>query len=98
MEKDYHFVNVNVDRDFRVDEWADLVVTTKGDPCPVCGKPLNMKRGIELGHIFKLGTKYSQAMGTKYMDKDGQLKPFIMGCYGWGVSRTMGAVVEQLYR
>lgn len=97
MEKDYHFVNVNVDRDFKVDEWADLVVTTKDDPCPVCGKPLNMKRGIELGHIFKLGTKYSQAMGTKYMDKDGQLKPFIMGCYGWGVSRTMGAVVEQLY-
>ncbi len=97
MEKDYHFVNVNLERDFKVDEWTDLVITRQGDPCPVCGKPLNAKKGIELGHIFKLGTKYSEAMGTKYMDKDGQLKPFIMGCYGWGISRTMGAIVEQLH-
>ncbi|MGQ9855534.1 MAG: proline--tRNA ligase [Fervidobacterium sp.] len=97
MEKDYHFVNVNVGRDFVPSEWTDLVVATAGDPCPHCGKPLNMKKGIELGHIFKLGTKYSEAMGTKYMDKDGQLKPFIMGCYGWGISRTMGAIVEQLH-
>lgn len=97
MEKDYHFVNVNVGRDFVPSEWTDLVVTTAGDPCPHCGKPMNMKKGIELGHIFKLGTKYSEAMGTKYMDRDGQLKPFIMGCYGWGISRTMGAIVEQLY-
>jgi len=97
MDKDYHFVNVNVGRDFEPSEWADLVITIAGDPCPVCGKPLNMKKGIELGHIFKLGTKYSEAMGTKYMDKDGQLKPFIMGCYGWGISRTMGAIVEQLH-
>ncbi len=97
MEKDYHFINVNVDRDFKVNEWADLIVTREGDPCPVCGKPLNAKKGIELGHIFKLGTKYSEAMGSKYMDKDGQLKPFIMGCYGWGVSRTLGAIVEQLH-
>ncbi|MEN3042949.1 MAG: proline--tRNA ligase [Fervidobacterium sp.] len=97
MEKDYHFVNVNPEKDFQVDNWADLVVTQKNDPCPVCGRPLNSKKGIELGHIFKLGTKYSEAMGTKYMDKDGQLKPFIMGCYGWGISRTMGAIVEQLH-
>lgn len=97
MEKDYHFVNVNLERDFKADEWTDLVITMQGDPCPVCGKPLNAKKGIELGHIFKLGTKYSEAMGTKYMDKDGQLKPFIMGCYGWGISRTMGAIVEQLH-
>jgi len=97
MEKDYHYVNVNVGRDFVPDEWTDLVVAIAGDPCPVCGKPLNMKKGIELGHIFKLGTKYSEAMGTKYMDRDGQLKPFIMGCYGWGISRTMGAIVEQLH-
>ncbi len=97
MDKDYHFVNVNVGRDFEPSEWTDLVITIAGDPCPVCGKPLNMKKGIELGHIFKLGTKYSEAMGTKYMDKDGQLKPFIMGCYGWGISRTMGAIVEQLH-
>ncbi|MCX7654656.1 MAG: proline--tRNA ligase [Fervidobacterium sp.] len=97
MEKDYHFVNVSPGKDFKVDSWADLVVTQKNDPCPVCGRPLNSKKGIELGHIFKLGTKYSEAMGTKYMDRDGQLKPFIMGCYGWGVSRTMGAIVEQLH-
>jgi len=97
MEKDYHFVNVNVGCDFVPADWTDLVITTAGDPCPACGKPLNMKKGIELGHIFKLGTKYSEAMGTKYMDKDGQLKPFIMGCYGWGISRTMGAIVEQLH-
>jgi len=97
MEKDYHYVNVNFGRDFKVDAWVDLVVATAGDPCPVCGRPLNARKGIELGHIFKLGTKYSEAMGTKFMDKDGQLKPFIMGCYGWGISRTMGAIVEQLH-
>ncbi|MGC8820526.1 MAG: proline--tRNA ligase [Fervidobacterium sp.] len=97
MEKDYHFVNVNINRDFKVDEWTDLVVVREGDPCPVCGKPLNAKKGIELGHIFKLGTKYSEAMGSRYMDRDGQLKPFIMGCYGWGISRTMGAIVEQIH-
>ncbi|MGC9772635.1 prolyl-tRNA synthetase [Fervidobacterium changbaicum] len=97
MEKDYHYVNVNVGRDFVPDEWTDLVVAREGDPCPVCSKPLKMKKGIELGHIFKLGTKYSEAMGSKYMDRDGQLKPFIMGCYGWGISRTMGAIVEQLH-
>ncbi|AMW32300.1 proline--tRNA ligase [Fervidobacterium islandicum] len=97
MEKDYHYVNVNVGRDFVPDEWTDLVVAREGDPCPVCSKPLKMEKGIELGHIFKLGTKYSEAMGSKYMDRDGQLKPFIMGCYGWGISRTMGAIVEQLH-
>lgn len=97
MEKDYHYINVNIDIDFKANDLTDLVIVRSGDPCPVCSKPLNSKKGIELGHIFKLGMKYSEAMGAKYMDKDGQLKPFIMGCYGWGISRTMAAVVEQLH-
>ncbi len=97
MKTDYHYINVNVGRDFVPTEYTDLIVATAGDSCPKCGKPLSMEKGIELGHIFKLGTKYSEAMGVKYMDKDGQLKPFIMGCYGWGVSRTLGAIVEQLH-
>ncbi|MBB6063324.1 prolyl-tRNA synthetase [Thermosipho japonicus] len=97
MEKDYHYINVNLDRDFKVSEWTDLVVVQIGDPCPVCGKPLKGEKGIELGHIFKLGTKYSDSMNVKYMDKDGKMKSFIMGCYGWGISRTLGAIVEQLH-
>jgi len=97
MEKDYHYINVNLDRDFKVNEWTDLVVVQIGDPCPVCGKPLKGEKGIELGHIFKLGTKYSDSMDVKYMDKDGKMKSFIMGCYGWGISRTLGAIVEQLH-
>ncbi|QTA37861.1 proline--tRNA ligase [Thermosipho ferrireducens] len=97
MKKDYHYINVNYGRDFEVEEWADLVVVEPGDPCPSCGKPLKGEKGIELGHIFKLGTKYSESMNVKYMDKNGELKPFIMGCYGWGISRTLGAVVEQYH-
>ena len=97
MEEDTHYVNVNLGRDFEVDEWADLKVVKEGDPCPVCGNPLREIKGIELGHIFKLGTKYSKSMETFFTDEDGSLKPFIMGCYGWGVSRTMGASVEQLH-
>jgi len=97
MEEDTHYVNVNIGRDFEVDEWADLKVVKEGDPCPVCGNPLREIKGIELGHIFKLGTKYSKSMETFFTDEDGSLKPFIMGCYGWGVSRTMGASVEQLH-
>lgn len=97
MKKDHHYINVNYGRDFEIKEWTDLIVVQPGDPCPVCGKPLKGEKGIELGHIFKLGTKYSETMDVKYMDKDGKMKPFIMGCYGWGISRTLGAVVEQLH-
>ena len=97
MEEDTHYINVNLGRDFEVDEWADLKVVKEGDPCPVCGNPLREIKGIELGHIFKLGTKYSKSMEAFFTDEDGSLKPFIMGCYGWGVSRTMGASVEQLH-
>jgi len=97
MKKDHHYINVNYGRDFEIKEWTDLIVVQPGDPCPVCGKSLKGEKGIELGHIFKLGTKYSETMDVKYMDKDGKMKPFIMGCYGWGISRTLGAVVEQLH-
>ncbi|SHH33735.1 proline--tRNA ligase [Thermosipho atlanticus] len=97
MKKDYHYVNVNHGRDFKIQEWTDLIIVEPGDPCPICGKPLKGEKGIELGHIFKLGTKYSETMNVKYMDSEGKLKPFIMGCYGWGVSRTLGAAVEQLH-
>ncbi|HHF08408.1 MAG TPA: proline--tRNA ligase, partial [Kosmotoga arenicorallina] len=67
------------------------------DPCPKCGKPLMSTKGIELGHIFKLGTKYSEKMNGYFTDENGDNKPYIMGCYGWGVSRTLSASVEQLH-
>lgn len=97
MKQDYHYINANLNRDFYVDSYTDLRVVQANDPCPNCGAPLSGSKGIELGHVFKLGTKYSKSMNALYMDQKGELKPFIMGCYGWGVSRTMAAVVEQLH-
>ncbi len=96
MKTDYHYINANLGRDFFASSFADLRVVQPNDPCPTCGSPLIGSKGIELGHVFKLGIKYSKAMNAVYMDENGELKPFIMGCYGWGVSRTMAAVVEQL--
>lgn len=97
MKQDYHYINANLNRDFFVDSYTDLRVVQENDPCPNCGTPLSGSKGIELGHVFKLGVKYSKSMNALYMDQNGELKPFIMGCYGWGVSRTMAAVVEQLH-
>ncbi len=94
-EKDYHLKNVNWGRDFEVKEFIDVAEVRGGDPCPKCGAPLIEKRGIEVGHIFKLGTKYSEAMGALFVDENGQEKPMIMGCYGIGVTRVMAAAVEQ---
>ena len=94
-EIDCHFTGACPDRDFKVDEWADLVTVLAGDPCPHCGKPLAAARGIEVSQVFQLGTKYSEAMGATFMDEDGREKPLIMGCYGVGVSRTLAAIVEQ---
>lgn len=91
---DAHYVNVNLDRDFTVDEWADIRVASDGDPCPKCEGVMRATRGIEVGHIFKLGTKYSVAMGATFLDADGKEKNFIMGCYGLGVSRMLAAVPE----
>ena len=94
-EVDYHYTGACPDRDFTVDEWADLLTVLAGDPCPHCGKPLSAARGIEVSQVFQLGTKYSEAMGATFMDEDGKEKPLIMGCYGVGVSRTLAAIVEQ---
>jgi prolyl-tRNA synthetase len=97
MKKDFHLVNVCPERDFKIDDWADLKTVNEGDPCPRCGRALESTRGIELGQIFKLGTKYSEKMNATFMDENGKNKPYIMGCYGWGISRTLQAAVEQLH-
>ena len=97
MERDMHFKNAREGRDFSVKRWEDLKIVREGDPCPKCSQPLQETRGIELGHIFNLGTKYSEAMGALFNSEEGVMKPFIMGCYGWGISRTISAVVEQLH-
>lgn len=94
-EEGFHYVGARLGEDFKVDEWADLCVVKPGDNCPECGLPLQGARGIEVSQVFQLGTKYSESMGATFMDEDGTEKPFIMGCYGVGVSRTVAAVVEQ---
>jgi prolyl-tRNA synthetase len=93
-ETDHHLVNVVFARDYE-GEVADLRNVVAGDPCPKCGGKLALFRGIEAGHIFVLGTKYSATMGATFLDKDGQNKPMVMGCYGIGVSRLVAATVEQ---
>ncbi|MCE5315360.1 MAG: proline--tRNA ligase [Armatimonadota bacterium] len=91
---DAHYVNANLCRDFEVGQFADIRVASKGDACPRCDGTLKAERGMEIGHIFKLGTRYSDAMGAKFLDDDGKEKPFIMGCYGAGVSRMLAAIPE----
>ena len=91
----YHIKGALPGRDFEVAEWLDLATAQEGDGCPHCGAPLHTARGIEVSQVFQLGTKYSEAMGATFMDEDGVEKPFQMGCYGIGVSRTLAAVVEQ---
>lgn len=90
----YHLKNVNYRRDFIADVVADIALVREGDPCPNCRSPLSMKNAIELGHIFKLGTRYSEAMGAKILTQDGSERFLVMGCYGIGVGRLMAAVVE----
>ena len=95
-KKDYHLVNVNLDKDYKVNEFADIRVAVDGDLCRGCdGGKLKSTRGIEVGHVFKLGTKYSEAMSANFVDQDGRQKPFIMGCYGIGIGRTVAAAIEQ---
>jgi prolyl-tRNA synthetase len=96
-KEDYHLKNVNVERDFNVESFADLRIVEENDGCPRCGGKIQFARGIEVGHVFKLGTKYSQAMKAVYLDKDGQEKTMIMGCYGIGIGRTVAACIEQNY-
>jgi len=94
-EDGFHFVGARLGEDFQVDEWADLCQVKPGDKCPECGLVLDGARGIEVSQVFQLGTKYSESMGAFFMDEDGSEKPFIMGCYGVGVTRSMAAIVEQ---
>ena len=94
-QADAHYVNVNLGRDFDVAEFHDLVTVVAGDICVRCGKPLGTWRGIEVGQIFKLGTKYSRIMKATFLDEEGKEHPFVMGCYGIGVTRTVAAAVEQ---
>ncbi len=94
-EKDHHIINVNYDRDYKGDIVTDLKLIKAGDRCPVCGAPVKLARGIEVGQVFKLGTKYSKSMGAYYKDENMEDQLIVMGCYGIGVTRTLAAVVEQ---
>lgn len=90
----YHIQNANFGRDFE-GQIGDFRNVQEGDKCPKCGQPLEIMRGVEVGHIFKLGTKYSESMGATFLDQNGKSQPIIMGCYGIGVERTVAAVIEQ---
>ncbi len=94
-ELDVHLVNVNPTRDFTIDAWGDFRQAQAGDPSPKTGSLLQTARGIEVGHVFMLGTKYSEKMEATYLDPDGQSHPAIMGCYGIGIGRTAAAAIEQ---
>lgn len=93
-KKDYHYINANLS-DLKIDYFADIKTMRVGDKCPRCSQPVRTVRGIEVGHIFKLGTKYSKALECKFLDENGKEQYMIMGCYGIGVSRTFSALVEQ---
>jgi prolyl-tRNA synthetase len=94
---DHHARNAVAGRDFDVDVWADIVSVSPGDPCPRCGQALSINRGIEVGHVFNLGTKFSEALDARYADENGELHPMMMGSYGIGVSRVVAAVAEEFH-
>jgi prolyl-tRNA synthetase len=94
-EDGFHFKNVSIERDIKVTAWFDLRTVSAGEPCVKCAKPLKIRRAIEVGHVFKLGTKYSEKLNATFLDADGSRKPSVMGCYGIGVTRTLQAVIEQ---
>jgi prolyl-tRNA synthetase len=96
-ERDAHLIHVNTGRDFQVSQFVDIRKFTPGDRCPLCGEETRMDKGIEVGHTFKLGTKYSKAMGATFLDDQGRGKEIVMGCYGIGVGRTVAAAIEQYY-
>ena len=95
--KDAHFIHVNTGRDFQVSQFVDLRKFAPGDRCPLCGEETRTDKGIEVGHTFKLGTKYSNVMGATFLDDQGKEKEMVMGCYGIGVGRTVAAAIEQSY-
>lgn len=96
-ESDYHYKNVNLERDAHIDNWIDFTQAVKGDRCPKCGKAMTSFRGIEVGQIFQLGDKYSKVMDATYDAEDGKHVPYQMGCYGIGITRTMAAAIEQFH-
>jgi prolyl-tRNA synthetase len=94
-EDGFHLRNVSIERDIQVSQWVDLRTVRAGEACATCGKPLKIRRAIEVGHVFKLGTKYSEKFNAAYLDESGNRKLCFMGCYGIGVTRTLQAVIEQ---
>jgi len=95
-QEDFHYINANYPRDFNTGQWGSFSYPLQGDLCHSCGSKLDFRKGIEIGHIFKLGTKYSARLDANFLDEDGKQKPFQMGCYGIGISRIMSASIEQL--
>ncbi|HZL13742.1 MAG TPA: His/Gly/Thr/Pro-type tRNA ligase C-terminal domain-containing protein, partial [Verrucomicrobiae bacterium] len=95
-EDGFHLKNVSIERDIKISDWFDLRTVTAGEPCAKCAKPLKIRRGIEVGHLFKIGTeKYSEKLNAYFLNENGQREPCVMGCYGIGVTRTLQAVIEQ---
>ncbi len=94
-EDGFHLKNVSIERDIKVTAWFDLRTVSAGEPCVKCGKALKIRRAIEVGHVFKLGTKYSEKLNATFLDVDGSRKPSVMGCYGIGITRTLQAIIEQ---
>ena len=94
-EPGYHLLNVNLGRDYTADIVTDIAAACEGDGCPQCGKPLRASRGVEVGNIFKLGTRYTDAMGATFLDEDGQARPIVMGSYGIGLGRLLACVAEE---
>jgi prolyl-tRNA synthetase len=94
-EAGYHLLNVNYGRDYEAEIIADIAAAQEGDRCPRCGTPMETSRGVEVGNIFKLGTRYSAALGAEYVDEDGERQPVVMGSYGIGVGRLMACVAEE---
>jgi len=92
---DAHVTGANVGRDFRVDRWEDLAQVREGDPCPVDGGTLREGRGIVASHVYQLGTRYAKPLGARFLDEDGQERPYVMGCYGIGLTRIAAAAAEQ---
>ncbi len=96
-ENDFHYLGVDMNRDIKVDRYLPLRAVQAGDPCARCGMPLQVSRVIEVGHIFKLGTRYSEALGAYFLDENGTEHPIIMGSYGIGVERIMACAIEMYY-
>ncbi len=94
-EDGFHLKSVSIERDLKVTQWFDLRTVRAGEPCAKCAKPLKIRRAIEVGHVFKLGTKYSEKLNAVFLDETGKSNPSVMGCYGIGVTRTLQAVIEQ---